>query len=70
MLTLRNKFNALQQISETPTPNDEYKNFVNVYLEAAAGCIPTKLRAKPQVPWDALAVRKKACRRKNPFTVQ
>ena len=29
MLTLRNKFDALQEISETPTPNDEYENFVN-----------------------------------------
>ena len=31
MLTLRNKFNALQEISETPTPNDEHKNFVNAH---------------------------------------
>ena len=28
-LTLRNKVNALQEISETFTPNDEYKNFVH-----------------------------------------
>ena len=26
-LTLRNKFNAQQEISETPTPNEEYENF-------------------------------------------
>ena len=45
-LTLRNKFNALQDISETPTPNDEPENFVNAHLEAAAECIPTKQRAK------------------------
>ena len=28
-LTLRNKFNALPEKSETHTPNDEYENFVN-----------------------------------------
>ena len=27
MLTLRNKFDALQEIPETPTANDEYENF-------------------------------------------
>ena len=41
-LILRNKFDALQEKSETHTPNDEYENFVNAYLEAAAECIPTK----------------------------
>ena len=29
MLTVRNKFDALQKKSETHTPNDEYENFVN-----------------------------------------
>ena len=47
--TLRNKFDALQEISETLTPNDEYKNFVNVHTEAAAECIPTELRVKHRV---------------------
>ena len=28
-LTVRNKFDVLQEISETPTPNDEYENFIN-----------------------------------------
>ena len=46
MLTLRNKFDALQEISETPTPNDEYENFFNVHIEAAEKCIPIKQRAK------------------------
>ena len=59
MLTLRNKFNALQEILETPTLNDEYKKFVNAQLEVAAECIPTKQRAKPRVPWETLEVRKK-----------
>ena len=58
-LTLRNKFDALQGISETLTPNDEYENFVNAHIEATAEYIPTKQRAKPRVPWETLAVRKK-----------
>ena len=58
-LTLSNKFQAHQEISETPTPNDEYNSFVNAHLEASAECITTKQRAKPRVPWETLAVRKK-----------
>ena len=58
-LTQRNKFDALQEKTETHTPNDEYKNFVNVHLEAAAECILTKLRTKPRVSWEILALRKK-----------
>ena len=42
MLTLRNKFDTLQEISETLTLNDKYENFVNVHIEVAAECIPTK----------------------------
>ena len=30
-LALRNKYNALQEQTETHTPNDEYENFVNAY---------------------------------------
>ena len=75
-LTLRNKFNALQ-ISETPTPNNEYENIVNAHLETAAECIATKQRAKPKVPWETLAVRKKhadikttsLCNRRNPTNI-
>ena len=48
-ITVRNKFDAHQEISETFTPNDEYQNFVNAHIEAAAECIPTKLRAKRRV---------------------
>ena len=73
MLTPRNKFDALQENTETHTPNDEYENFVNVHLEAAAECIPTKQRTKSRVPWEILAVRKQPtdmktaskCNRKN-----
>ena len=49
VLALRNKFDALQK-TEIRTPNDEYENFVNAHLEAAAKCIPTKFRTKSRVP--------------------
>ena len=68
-LTLRNKFNALQEISETQILNDEYENFVNAHLEAEVECIPTKQRAKPRVPREMLAVRKKECRWNTPRIV-
>ena len=76
-LTVWNKFNALQEKSETHTPNGEHENFVNAHLEVAAECIPTKQRAKPRVPWETLAVRKKdadvkttsKCNRKNPTNI-
>ena len=33
-LTWRNKFDALQEISETLSPNEEHENFINAHLEA------------------------------------
>ena len=45
-ITPRNKFNALQEISETLTLNDEYENFVNAHMKASAECISTKLRVR------------------------
>ena len=58
-IALRNKFDAIQEIFETPTTKDEYENFVNVHAEAAAECIPTKLSDKHRIPWETFAVRKK-----------
>ena len=60
--------------TEPCTPNDEYENFVNAHLEAAAKYIPIKHRTKSRVPWEILAVREKRadaktaskCNRKNP----
>ena len=69
-LTLRNKFDALQEILETLTQNDEYENFVNAHIEAAAECIPTKQRAKARIPGERLAVRKKTCQRENCIPMQ
>ena len=74
VIALRNKFDALQEKTKTHTPNDEYVNFVNAHLEAAAKCIPTKHRTKSRFPWETLVVREKRadvktaskCNRKNP----
>ena len=74
MLARRNKYDALQEQTETPTPNEEYENFINAHLEAAAEFIPTKQRRKYRVPWEILEVREKRadmkaapkCNRKNP----
>ena len=59
VLDLRNRFETLKEKTEKSTPNDEYDNFVNAHLEAAAKCIPTKLKTKYRVPWETLAVREK-----------
>ena len=74
MITQRNKFDELEKISETLTPNYEYENFVNAYIEVSAECIPNKLRGKYRVPWKTLAVKKSRndvktaslCNRRNP----
>ena len=52
------KFDALQEISETLIPNDEYENFVNDHIYAAAECITSKLRAKHRVLWETSVVKK------------
>ena len=39
-LALRNKHDALQEKTETHTPNEEYEHFVNAHLEVAAEYIP------------------------------
>ena len=59
VLELRNRFETLQEKTEKSTPNDEYENFVNTHLEAAAKYIPTKLKTKYRVPWETLAVSEK-----------
>ena len=64
VLELRNRFETLQEKTEKGTPNDEYENFVNTHLEAAAKCIPTKPRTKYRVPWEMVAVREKCAHMK------
>ena len=56
---MRIRFETLQEKTEKGTPNDEYENFVNAHLEAAAKCISTKHRSKYRIPWETLAVREK-----------
>ena len=51
MVTVKNKFDTLQETSERPTPNNKYENFVTIHIKAAAKCIPAKPRAKYKVPW-------------------
>ncbi len=58
-IILRNKYDALEDISATFLPNDDYEKFVNAHTEAAAEFIATKLRSKKRVPWETLAVKKK-----------
>ena len=73
-ITQRNKYDALQKISGTLTPNDECKNLVNVHMESSAECIPTKLKARHIVHCETLAVKKKRdnvktaslCNKRNP----
>ena len=50
VVELRNRFETLQEKTEKGTPNDEYENFVNAHIEAAAKCIPTRPRTKYRVP--------------------
>ena len=77
IIALRNKFDTLQEKTETHTPNDEYENLINAHLEAAAKYIPAKHRTKSTVPWETLAVREKRadvktaskCNRKNPTNI-
>ena len=57
VLELGNRFETLKEKTEKGTPNNEYENFVNVHLEAAAKYIPTKPKTKYSAPWDTLGVR-------------
>ena len=63
-IKLRNKFDALQEISEALTPNDKYENLVNAQMEAAAECIPTKLRVK-QSSMGVISSKEKTRQREN-----
>ena len=52
VIALGNKLDALQEKTETHTPNDEYENFVKAHLEAAAQYTSTKPRTKSKVQWE------------------
>ena len=57
-VTVRNKFESLQETSEIHTPNDDYENFLTAYMEAVIECVPTKPKAKCRVPWESQEARK------------
>ena len=59
MVTVKNKFDTVQETSEGHNPNEEYENFVITHKEARADSIPTKLRSKGKVSWESTAVREK-----------
>ena len=59
MVSVRNKFDTLQEIFKTHNPNDKCKNFVTVFEELVAEFILTKPRAKYSVPCESIVVRKK-----------
>ena len=59
LVTVRNKFDTLQETSERHTPNDEYENFATTHIEAAAEWIQTKPSAKCRVLWETIAIREK-----------
>ena len=52
MITVRNKFDSLQETSERLTLNDEYENFITTHIEVAAECILIKPRAKSRVQFE------------------
>ena len=66
-LTRRNKFDALQEIYETLTPNDEYEYFIRAHMEVAAKCITTKIKAKNTVPYKTQASKEKRDNEKTAF---
>ena len=70
LIAIRNKFDALQEKTETHTPNDEYENFIKAHLEAAAKYIPTKYRTESRVLWETLVIRKKTGRHENCLQMQ
>ena len=52
VIALTSKFDALQENTETRTPNNEYENFVNAHQQTTAKYIPKKKqRTKSRVPW-------------------
>ena len=67
MITVRNKFDSLPEISETYTLNDKYENFVTTHIEAAAESIPTKPRGKCRTPWESIARKNEIMCKKHPY---
>ena len=56
-ITVIKEFDTLREISKTHIPNDEYENFMTIYIEAAAA--ECTLKIKCRVSWETLVGRKK-----------
>ena len=50
MVTIRYKYDTLQETSERHTLNDKHENFFTTFLEAAAECILTKPKWNVEFP--------------------
>ena len=48
-ITLRNRFNQLQDEENDLNPNNTYINFMNAHKQAAEDCIPLKPKIKHRV---------------------
>ena len=59
MLTVKNKFDTLQETSKRHTSNDGYESFVPISIEAAAEGILTQPRTKCRVPLESKTVKEK-----------
>ena len=55
-LTVRNKFDNIQETSKKYTPSDGYENFDTAHLEAAVTYVASKSRAKYKASWEPIAV--------------
>ena len=51
-ITLKNRFEALQEKEENPTNNTSYTHFVIAHKEAAEQNIPKKEKIKKKAPWE------------------
>ena len=49
-ITLRNRYDLLQEEENNTDPNRSYENFVNAYKQADEKCIPLKPKRKLRVP--------------------
>ena len=52
ILTLRNRFDALQEESEIVSPNSTFINFESACKDAASENIPVKTKMKKRTPWE------------------
>ena len=59
IITLNNRFDALQHENDEISPNSTYQNFEIATKEAAEACVPLKPKVKRRVPWETKEVVEK-----------